>query len=110
MCLLSLSLSVVVNVSRSQLQFTKLVSVDVHEDQLISQVLQDRVVLVPTHYCLDNAASDIPSLPLFITSELSRQRPFPTDVKMKIKANPLTHHMHSTFDLYRQQRRCEATQ
>ncbi|XP_073351610.1 protein phosphatase 1 regulatory subunit 35 [Pagrus major] len=99
-----------VNVSRYQLLFNSLVSVDVQADQLISQVLQDRLLLAPTPRCHENKAADGPSLFLFMGSDLLRQKPLPPEEEpVNIQPRPLTRHGHSTFDLYRRQRRSEAT-
>lgn len=100
----------VVNVSRSQILFTSLVSVDVQEDQLINQALRDKLLLAPPTRCHSNKASDGPSLLPFMTSDLLRQKPLPKEEDpVNVKVRPSTHHAHSTFDLYRRQRRCEAT-
>ncbi|KAM9345648.1 protein phosphatase 1 regulatory subunit 35 isoform 1-T2 [Symphorus nematophorus] len=100
----------VVNVSRSQLLFTSLVSVDVREDELISQALRDRLLLAPPPRCPGNKAADGPSLLPFMTPDLLRQKPLPPEEEpINLKARPSTHHAHTTFDLYRRQRRCEAT-
>ncbi|XP_030266102.1 protein phosphatase 1 regulatory subunit 35 [Sparus aurata] len=99
-----------VNVSRCQLLFSSLVSVDVQVDQLISQVLQDRLQLAPTPRCHENKAADGPSLFLFMGCDLLRQKPLPPEEEpVNMDPRPLTHHAHSTFDLYRRQRRCEVT-
>ena len=106
----SSSVSAVVNVSRSQLLFTSLVSVEVQEDQLINQALQDKLLLAPPTRCHGNKAVDGPSLLPFMTSDLLRQKPLPKEEDpVNVKARPSTHHARSTFDLYRRQRRCEAT-
>ncbi|KAM8722031.1 protein phosphatase 1 regulatory subunit 35 isoform 1-T2 [Acanthopagrus schlegelii] len=99
-----------VNVSRCQLLFNSLVSVDVQVDQLISQVLQDRLLLAPTPRCHENKAADGPSLFHFMGSDLLRQKPLPPEEEpVNADPCPLIHHAHSTFDLYRRQRRNEAT-
>ncbi|XP_076609617.1 protein phosphatase 1 regulatory subunit 35 isoform X2 [Chaetodon auriga] len=100
----------VVNVSRSQPLFTSLISINVQEDQLISQVLQERLLLASTPCSHGNKAVDSPSVLFFMTSDLLRQKPLPPEeVPVNIKPRALTHNIHSTFDLYRQQRRYEAT-
>ncbi|XP_029945665.1 protein phosphatase 1 regulatory subunit 35 [Salarias fasciatus] len=100
----------VVNVSRSQQLFTSLVSVDVQEDQLISQVLQDRLLLAPPPRCHDNRPSEGPSLLAFITPDLLRQKPLPPEEEpVPCRPRPLPRPAHSTFDLYRRQRCWEAT-
>ncbi|TKS88133.1 Protein phosphatase 1 regulatory subunit 35 [Collichthys lucidus] len=100
----------VVNVSRSQLLFTSLVSVDVQEDELISQVLQDRLLLAPPIQCHGNKTVDGPSPVIFMTPDLLRQKPLPPEEETEYaQPRPLHYHAHSTFDLYRQQRCCEAT-
>ncbi|KAM9836786.1 protein phosphatase 1 regulatory subunit 35 [Aulostomus maculatus] len=99
-----------VNVSRSQLLFTSLVSVDVQEDQLISQVHQDRLLLAPPPRSLDNKSTDSPSPLPFMTSDLLRQKPLPVEEQPVCnKPQPLPCPAPSTFDLYRRQRRWEAT-
>lgn len=102
---LSLSVSVEVNVSRSQLLFSSLVCIDVQEDQLISQVLQHRLPLPPPLPSNINKAADGPSPLLFMTSEHIRQKPVtledePDDYKPRQSARPA----YSTFDLYRRGR------
>ncbi|KAK9541076.1 hypothetical protein VZT92_001150 [Zoarces viviparus] len=90
-----------VNVSRSQLLFTSLVCVEVQEDQLISQVLQHR--LLPP--CLGNKAADGPSLLLFMTSDHLRQKPVPLEEEpVNYKPCPLLFPTCSTFDLHRRGR------
>lgn len=101
-------MSVVVNVSRSQLLFTSLVSVDVQKDQLISQMLQDRMVLPMRPRCNDNRTAEGPSLLLFMSSDLLRQKPLPPQEEpVNYRLCPSPRPAHLTFDLYRQQRRWE---
>ncbi|XP_071357527.1 protein phosphatase 1 regulatory subunit 35 isoform X2 [Trachinotus anak] len=96
----------VVNVSRSQLFFTSLVSVDVQKDQLISRMLQDRRQLATRTPCHDNREADGPSLLLFMSSDLLRQKPLlPEEELIIFKPQPLPWPMLSTFDLYRRQLR-----
>ncbi|CAK6982922.1 protein phosphatase 1 regulatory subunit 35 [Scomber scombrus] len=98
-----------VNVSRSQLLFSSLVSVDVQQDQLISQVLQDRLLLAPPPRSHDNKAAEGPSPLLFMTSDLLRQKPLPLEEEpMKMKLRPSTCPAPATFDLYSRRRRWEA--
>lgn len=100
----------VVNVSRSQQLFTSLISVDVQEDQLISQVLQDRLQLAPPPQFLDSRPSEGPSLLTFITPDMLRQKPLPPEEgPVTCRPRPLPRPTHSTFDLYRRQRCWEAT-
>ncbi|XP_035510546.1 protein phosphatase 1 regulatory subunit 35 [Morone saxatilis] len=100
----------VVNVSPSQLLFTSLVSVDVQDDQLISQVLQDRLLLALPPRCHGSKAAASPSLLPFMTSDLFRQKPLsPEEEPVNYKLRPSTRHPQWTFDLYRRQRRCKAT-
>lgn len=97
----------VVNVSRSRLLFTSLVSVNVQKDQLISQVLQDRLATCPLGH--DNKASDGPSLLLFMSSDLLRQKPLPpAGEPVNYKPHPSSRPAHSTFDLCRRRRQWEA--
>ncbi|XP_074552797.1 protein phosphatase 1 regulatory subunit 35 isoform X2 [Halichoeres trimaculatus] len=97
-----------VNVSRSQLLFTSLVSVDVQEDQLISQALQDRLQLAPQP-CPGNKVEDQPSLSLFMTSDLLRQKPLPLEEEqVNCKPRLQTRPKCSTFDLYKRRTRFEA--
>ncbi|XP_038133773.1 protein phosphatase 1 regulatory subunit 35 [Cyprinodon tularosa] len=95
-----------VNVSRSQILFSSLVSVSVQEDQLLSQVLQDRLMLAPPPPCChDNKTGEGPSLHFFIDSDLYRQKPLPLEEGppvMKASLSPCP--ASSTFDLYRRQR------
>ncbi|XP_034716762.1 protein phosphatase 1 regulatory subunit 35, partial [Etheostoma cragini] len=98
-----------VNVSRSQLLFTSLVSVDVQEDQLISQLLQPRL---PPHSPprRGNQEADGPSLLLFMTSDLLRQKPLPLEEEhVNYKPRPSPRPAHSTFDLYKRRRGLEVT-
>nr|XP_029136207.1 protein phosphatase 1 regulatory subunit 35-like [Labrus bergylta] len=96
-----------VNVSRSQVLFSSLVSVDVLEDQLISQVYQERLPLALTH---DNKAQDVPSLFPLMRSLLLRQKPLPMEEgPISDTLRPQRHPTCSTFDLYRRRSRCEAT-
>lgn len=100
----------VVNVSRSQQLFNSLVSVQVQEDQLISQVLQDRLMLAPPPRCHGNRSSEGPSLLNFITPDLLRQKPLPLEEEpVTCRPRPLPRPTHSTFDLYRRQRCWETT-
>ncbi|XP_038595603.1 protein phosphatase 1 regulatory subunit 35 isoform X2 [Micropterus salmoides] len=100
----------VVNVARSQHLFTSLVSIDMQEDQLISQLLQDRMLLAPTPRCHGNKAADGPNLLHFMTPDLVRQKPLPPEEETaNYKPCPCTHPAYSTFDLYRRRRRWEAT-
>ncbi|XP_068573585.1 protein phosphatase 1 regulatory subunit 35 [Cebidichthys violaceus] len=90
-----------VNVSRSQLLFTSLVCVEVKEDQLISQVLQHRL-LPPCH---GNKTADGPSLLLFRTSDHLRQKPVLLEEEpVNYKPCPLPCPTCSTFDLHRRGR------
>lgn len=99
-----------VNVSRSQLLFTSLVSVDVQHDQLISQALQDRLLLAPPPRSHDNKAADGPSPLLFMTSDLLRQKPLsPEEEPINRKPRPSQCPAPSTFDLYSRRRCWEAT-
>ncbi|XP_039972737.1 uncharacterized protein LOC120783675 [Xiphias gladius] len=92
-----------VNVSRSQLLFTSLVSVDV------SRMLQDRLVLATPPCCHYNKATDGPSVLLFMSSDLLRQKPLPPEEGPFNRPHPSSRPTHLTFDLYRRQRRWEAT-
>ncbi|KAM4716817.1 protein phosphatase 1 regulatory subunit 35 isoform 1-T2 [Anableps anableps] len=100
----------VVNVSRSQQLFNSLVSVNVQEDELLSQALQARLTLAPPpSRCYDKAAEG-PSLNFFISPELFRNKPLPQEEEpAKWKPSPVACPAHSTFDLYRRQRCWEAT-
>ncbi|KAA8594453.1 hypothetical protein FQN60_011588 [Etheostoma spectabile] len=92
-----------------QLLFTSLVSVDVQKDQLISQLLQPRL---PPHSppCRGNQAADGPSLLLFMTSDLLRQKPLPLEEEpVNYKPHPSPRPAHSTFDLYKRGRGLEVT-
>ncbi|KAG7222007.1 hypothetical protein INR49_028172 [Caranx melampygus] len=99
----------VVNVSRSQLLFTSLVSVEVQKDQLISRMLQDRRLPVTRPRCQDKAA-DSPSFLPFMSSDLLRQNPLPLEEELvNYKPKPLPRPNLSNFDLYRRQIRWEST-
>ncbi|XP_026214360.1 protein phosphatase 1 regulatory subunit 35 [Anabas testudineus] len=98
----------VVNVSRSQQLFTSLVSVSVQQDELISQALQERLLLAPSPHCRDKTAEG-PTLLHFMTSDLFRQVPFPPmEDPVGYKLHPSTWPHHSTFDLYNRHSRWEA--
>ncbi|KAM6965885.1 protein phosphatase 1 regulatory subunit 35 [Tautogolabrus adspersus] len=98
-----------VNVSRSQVLFSSLVSVDVREDQLISLGYQERLPVDPTP-CRGNKAQDGPSLYPLMTSHLLRQKALPLEEEpISDTLRPQTHPTCSTFDLYRRRTRCEAT-
>lgn len=95
-----------VNIARSRLLFSSLVSVDVREDQLLRQVMQDR--LLPPRPC--SRAQDGPSLFPLMTSDLLRQRPLPLlREETGAEFHPLTRPACFTFDLYRRRLRCETT-
>ncbi|XP_047428724.1 protein phosphatase 1 regulatory subunit 35 [Mugil cephalus] len=99
----------VVNVSRSQLLFNSLVSVDVQEDQLLGQVLQERLHLAPHPRLHDARGAEGPSHLFFVTPDLLRQKPLPPeDEPVACKLRPTPHPARSTFDLYRRQRRWDA--
>lgn len=105
---LSPSLYVVVNVSRSQQLFTSLVSVSVQQDELISQALQERLLLAPSPHCRDKTAEG-PTLLHFMTSDLFRQVPLPPmEDPVGYKLHPSTWPHHATFDLYNRHSRWEA--
>lgn len=107
--ILSVSPSAVVNVSRSQLLFTSLVSVEVQKDQLISRVLQDRWPPA-TRPCCQDKTSDSPSLLPFMSTDMLRQKPLPPEEeRVNYKPKPLPRPNLSNFDLYRRQIRWEST-
>ncbi|XP_078017061.1 protein phosphatase 1 regulatory subunit 35-like [Epinephelus lanceolatus] len=94
-----------VNVSRSQLLFSSLVCVDVQEDQLISQMLQQRLLLPPPLPGHGAKAADGPSLQFFMTSDHLRQKPVPPEEELvNHKPCPSPRPAYSTFDLYRRGR------
>lgn len=94
----SLSLSIVVNVARSQLLYNSLVSVDVQEEQLISAVLQDRLlVALPPSQCSGLEAEEAPSHLLFTPSLLIRQKPLPSEDKPVVTQGPSTHRLRCFF-------------
>ncbi|XP_023142510.1 protein phosphatase 1 regulatory subunit 35 isoform X2 [Amphiprion ocellaris] len=100
----------VVNVSHSQLLFTSLVSIDVQEDQLMSQVLHEKLLLAPRHCYYESKVAKGPSLLFFITSDLLRQKPLPLEEEpVNGSPCPSSHPADSTFDLYRRQRCWETT-
>nr|XP_020479135.1 protein phosphatase 1 regulatory subunit 35 isoform X2 [Monopterus albus] len=99
-----------VNVARSQHLFTSLVSINMQKDQLISQAMQDRLLLPSPTHSHDSKATDGPSLLPFMTSDLFRQKPLsPEEEAADCKLRPSPCPSHSTFDLYSRQRRWEAT-
>ncbi|KAM9394167.1 protein phosphatase 1 regulatory subunit 35 [Pholidichthys leucotaenia] len=95
----------VVNVSRSQVLFSSLVSIDVHKDQLISQVLQEKLLLAPPSCSSSEIRpSEGPSL-FFTPFDMPRQNPLRAEEEpAKIKPHPSVRPAHSVFDLYRRQR------
>ncbi|XP_072225419.1 protein phosphatase 1 regulatory subunit 35 [Leuresthes tenuis] len=96
----------VVNVSPSQLLFTSLVSISVPEDQLISQALQDKLLLTPTSCGPDIKMREAPSLLFLRISDLLREKPLPQEEEpVTSKLSPTACPAFSTFDLYRR-RRC----
>ncbi|XP_047212991.1 protein phosphatase 1 regulatory subunit 35-like [Girardinichthys multiradiatus] len=101
----------VVNVSRSQHLFNSLVSVNVQEDELLSQVLQARLMLAPPpSCCYDNNTAEGPTLKFFTPPDLFRQTPIPQEEEPALcKPSPVACTAYSTFDLYRRQRCWEAT-
>uniref|UniRef100_A0A3P9HQA6 Protein phosphatase 1 regulatory subunit 35 C-terminal domain-containing protein n=1 Tax=Oryzias latipes TaxID=8090 RepID=A0A3P9HQA6_ORYLA len=97
----------VVNISRSQLLFHSLVSVDVQQEQLLSRVLKERLHLPPTASCPPTAEG--PTLLFFNTSSLVHQKPLPQEEGLlDSKALPSPRPPRFTFDLYRRQRCWEA--
>uniref|UniRef100_A0A8C7YF44 Protein phosphatase 1 regulatory subunit 35 C-terminal domain-containing protein n=1 Tax=Oryzias sinensis TaxID=183150 RepID=A0A8C7YF44_9TELE len=93
----------VVNISRSQLLFHSLVSVDVQQEQLLSRVLKERLHLPPT------PTAKGPTLLFFKTSSLVHQKPLPQEEELlDSKALPSPRPPRFTFDLYRRQRCWEA--
>lgn len=102
-------LSLVVNVSRSQLLYNSLVNVDIQKDELISQAVQERLLLAPPPCCHSNKERDGPSHLIFMTFDLMRQQPFsPEEGTAKSKLCPLPPSSHLAFDLYRHQKCHEA--
>uniref|UniRef100_A0A3Q0SS45 Protein phosphatase 1 regulatory subunit 35 C-terminal domain-containing protein n=1 Tax=Amphilophus citrinellus TaxID=61819 RepID=A0A3Q0SS45_AMPCI len=100
----------VVNVSRSQILFTSLVSVDVQEDQLINQLLQEKLLLAPPSQCCGSRDTKGPSPIFFITSDLLRQKHLPPEeAPVSCKPRPSACPAHSVFDLYKRQQCWEAT-
>ncbi|XP_028267771.1 protein phosphatase 1 regulatory subunit 35 [Parambassis ranga] len=100
----------VVNVSRSQHLFNSLVSVDVQEHQLISQVLQEKLHLAPPPRSQESQAAEGPTLNFFLTSDLLRQKPLPPEEEpVSCKPSPSPCPVYSTFDLYRRQMCWEVT-
>ncbi|XP_077394034.1 protein phosphatase 1 regulatory subunit 35 [Festucalex cinctus] len=99
-----------VNVSRSQTLFTSLVSVDVPESELISQAVEDRLVLAPPPQRLDNKVAESPSAVIFFTPDLFRQKPLPMEEEL-VNRNPTPspRPASSTFDLYQRRNRWEAS-
>ncbi|XP_024127326.1 protein phosphatase 1 regulatory subunit 35 [Oryzias melastigma] len=99
----------VVNISRSQLLFNSLVSVEVQQEQLLSQVLKERLQLTPTASCQHSFKEDRPTLLFFKTSHLVQQKPLPPEEGLfNGKQLPSPRPIWFTFDLYRRQRCWEA--
>uniref|UniRef100_A0A3P9L8Y4 Protein phosphatase 1 regulatory subunit 35 C-terminal domain-containing protein n=1 Tax=Oryzias latipes TaxID=8090 RepID=A0A3P9L8Y4_ORYLA len=99
----------VVNISRSQLLFHSLVSVDVQQEQLLSRVLKERLHLPPTASCPPTPTAEGPTLLFFKTSSLVHQKPLPQEEGLlDSKAVPSPRPPRFTFDLYRRQRCWEA--
>ncbi|XP_061746130.1 protein phosphatase 1 regulatory subunit 35 isoform X1 [Nerophis ophidion] len=95
------------NVSRSQTLFTSLVSVDVPDSEVIGQVFRDRLLLAPPPR---PKPTDKPSLQIFMPTDLFRQKPLPPAEDAFGRAfSPRPCPASSTFDLYKRQRRWEAT-
>lgn len=97
-----------VNVGRSQLLFSSLVSVDVQADQLINQALQDKLLLAPPPRCYIKKPTHSPTL-LPCVSDLQREKPIPPEEKGPTRLHPLPFSTYLTFDLYRRQKCWEAT-
>lgn len=96
--LINTKASEVVNVARSQLLYNSLVSVDVQEEQLISAVLQDRLlVALPPSHCSGLEAEEAPSHLLFTPSLLIRQKPLPSEDKPVVTQGPSTHRLRCFF-------------
>ncbi|PWA19798.1 hypothetical protein CCH79_00020625 [Gambusia affinis] len=78
------------------------------EDEFLSQMLQDKLILAPLpSHCYKSAES--PSLNFFITSELFRKKPLQQEEEpAKCKPSPMAYLAYSTFDLYKRQRCWEA--
>ncbi|CAL8238289.1 unnamed protein product [Lota lota] len=92
-----------VNVSRSQLLYTSLVSLAVEEDQLICEAALDRLLLaLPCSHHDDEG----PSLSQFFTSDLLREKPLLLGAEPTCALPQLSPgHAHSAFDLYRRHTR-----
>lgn len=99
-----------VNIPRGQLLFTSLVSTDVEEEELISQVMQDKLLLALPPRCHDSRDAVAPLLPPFTTPHLLRQKPLPTEEEPpRCRPCPAPRPDHTVFDLYRRHACWEAT-
>ncbi|XP_077580618.1 protein phosphatase 1 regulatory subunit 35 isoform X2 [Stigmatopora nigra] len=99
-----------INVSWSQTLFNSLVSVDVPESDLLSQAVKDKLHVAPPTRSQDNKAAASPSLVIFLTPDLFRQKPLPVEEE-RVNSTPVPRPRpgSSTFDLYRRRCRWEAT-
>ncbi|XP_018588737.1 protein phosphatase 1 regulatory subunit 35 [Scleropages formosus] len=101
-----------VNIPRSQQLYQELISISVSEDQLISQALHDRLVLVPpscSHGNKEPPAEGPNLLAFYSPGELLRETPFLPGDELKLpRPHPVPHPSQATFDLYHRQRQWEA--
>ncbi|KAL4631434.1 protein phosphatase 1 regulatory subunit 35 [Arapaima gigas] len=102
----------VLNIPRSQQLYQALISVSVSEDQLVSQALHDRLMLVPTSCSHGNKEPppEGPNLLAFYSPvELLRETPFLPGDELKLpQLRPVPRPSQATFDLYHKQRQWEA--
>ncbi|XP_054623322.1 protein phosphatase 1 regulatory subunit 35 [Dunckerocampus dactyliophorus] len=99
-----------INVARSRTLFSSLVSVDVPESELMSRVFKDRLLLGPPPRSREGTSTGSPSHLVFLPSDLFRQKPLPPEEEpFGSESCPAPRAASSTFDLYRRQRRWEAS-
>ncbi|XP_041708169.2 protein phosphatase 1 regulatory subunit 35-like [Coregonus clupeaformis] len=98
-----------VNVPPSQHLYRALVSVNVEEEELISQALRDRLQLVPPTCSHGNKKEDGPDLQVFFRGDLLREKPLLPGEEMTMpRPKPIPRPAHTTFDLYHRQTCWEA--
>ncbi|KAL0985238.1 hypothetical protein UPYG_G00154460 [Umbra pygmaea] len=98
-----------VNVPPSQHLYRSLVSVNVEKEELISQALRDRLLLVPPSSNQGIKKEDGPDLQVFFRGDLLRENPLlpGEDITMPLP-QPIPRPAHTTFDLYHRHTRWEA--
>ncbi|KAM9405045.1 LOW QUALITY PROTEIN: protein phosphatase 1 regulatory subunit 35 [Salvelinus alpinus] len=90
-----------VNVPPSQHLYRALVSVNVEEEELISQALRDRLQLVSPTCSHGNKKEDSPDLQVFFRRDLLREKPLLPREEITIqRPQPIPRPADTTFDLY----------